>query len=417
MKRKSVLFLLLLFSFLCVRFDMVMIDVSGVYAICPIDTNSEYENGTIPGHPLDVWYAWINVSKTQVVYYALVSNEVNPPVENFLGQHFQIENETDVFIGNILALIEVYNDTNNDGVPQANFTLGKSEIVYYLEVNSSVSYEITPIRKVVEEGIAHYKWGFRYNIIDGFLQHSDEENTDARVIIEHLSFDYDFYTVENTSYIKMSFDIGNITDIEPWLAEPPISLENLSLSLLFSTVTSSTKQNTVYINREPYDSTLTNDSATAISSGEIAVEIIKAYEFLFGENYNLTQGENVETYAVKSEAASITSVPKKAQPRLNWVFNYFENYLNLSELFPSAVGIGGKVSLDYNLSKFIYRICYPVWGGLPIKHDPTLVAYLHSSTIIPEFRTLLLSLSMIAALFATLVYRKKKLCWRVFHKF
>jgi len=407
-KRKSVLLLLLLFSFLCVRSNLVKIGIPDVHAVCSIDTNAEYRNGTIPGDPLDVWYAWINVSNTQVVYYAFVSDEVNPPVKNFLGQHFQIENETDVFIGNTLALIEVYNDTNKDGIPQANFTSGESEIAYYLEVNSSVSYEITLIQRVIEEEIAHYKWGFRYNIIDGFLQYPDQGNTGARVMIECLGFNYDFYMVGNTSYMKMSFDIGNITDIEPWWGEPPISLENLSLSLLFSTVTSSAKQHTAYVNGEPYDSTDTTDSATAISGGEIAVETIKAYEFLFGENYNLTRGESIETHTTKSEAAATTSVPKEAQPRLDWGFSYFENYLNLSELFPSAVGIGGKVSLDYNISKFLYRICYPVWDGLPIKHDPTLVAYLFSNTTIPEFPSLLiLPLSMIATLFAALVYGKK----------
>lgn len=411
MSRKSILvtsLLLLLFSLWLLRSDVVKLEALDGYSVGYIDTNTEYGNGTIPGDPLDVWYAWINISKTQVVYYALVSDEVNPPVKNFLGQHFQIENETDVFIGNTLALIEVYNDTSKDGIPQANFTSGESEIAYYLEVNSSVSYEITPIQKVIEEETAHYKWGFRYNIIDGFLQYSDQGNTGARVMIEYLGFDYDFYIVENASYMKMSFDIGNITDIEPWWGEPPISLENLSLSLLFSTVTSSAKQHTAYVNGEPYDSTDTTDSATAISGGEIAVEIIKAYEFLFGENYNLTRGESIETHATKSEAAATTSVPKEAQPRLDWVFSYFENYLNLSELFPSAVGIGGKVSLDYNVSKFLYRICYPVWDGLPIEHDPTLVAYLFSNTIIPEFPSLLiLPLSIIATLFAALVYRKK----------
>ena len=408
MKRKFVLLLLLLFSFLCVRFNPIKMDVPDAYAVCPIDTNAEYKNGTIPGETLDVWYAWINVSNTQVVYYAFVSDKVNPPVKNFLGQHFQVENETDVFIGNILALIEVYNDTNEDGIPQANFTSSESEIVYYLQVNSSVSYEVTPIQKVIEDGTAHYKWGFKYNTIDGFLQHPDE-GTGARVMIEHIGFDYDFYMVENTSYIKMSFDIGNITDIEPWPDEPPISLENLSLSLLFSTVTSSAKQHTPYVNGEPYDSTNTTDPATAISNGEIAVETIKAYEFLFDENYNLTRDEHVETYAVKSEAAATTSVPKGAQSRLDWIFNYFENYLNLSELFPSAAGIGGKVNLDYNISKFLYRICYPVWDGLPIKHDPTLVAYLYSNTTIPEFPSLLiLPLSMIATLLAALIYRKTR---------
>ena len=406
---KRIVLLLLMFSFLFVRFNLFGIRIPNVYAVNYIDTNTEYRNGTITGFPLDVWYAWINVSKTQIIYYAFVSDEVNPPVKNFLGQHFQIVNETDVFIGNTLALIEVYSDTNRDGIPQANFTSGESEIIYYLEVNSSISYEITPIQKVTEEEITHYKWGFKYNIIDGFLQYSDQGNTGARVMIEYLGFNYDFYLIDNASYMKVSFDIGNITDVEPWWGEPPISLENLSLSLLFSTITSSAQQDTAYINDEPYDSTDATDPATAISSSQIALEMIKAYEFLFSGYYNLTRNESLETHLTKSEAAATTSVPVEAQPRLDWTFSYFENYLNLSELFPSTNGLDGKVDLDYNISKFLYRICYPVWDGLPIEHDPTLVAYIFSDIIIPEFPSLLiLPLSMIATLCIVLVYRKRK---------
>lgn len=353
-----------------------------------IDTNSEYSNGSIPIPPvIDIWYAWVNVSETQVIYYSLFSDEVNSPIINFLGQRFQIEEDTEVFVGNTLTLIEVYNDTNSDGIPQANFTSGESEIAYYLLVNSSIGYEVTPIQKILEGEIPHYTWGFKYDTIDGFLLYPEEQpgHGAARVMIDYLGFNYDFYVVENVSYVKKSFDIGEITEIQPLWGEPPVSLDGLSLSLLFSTITISAKPYTAYVNGQPYNSTTTENLATAIMSGEIAVETIKAYKFLFGENYNLTRGEDIETYEVKSEAAATTSVPKGAQSRLDWMLGYFEKNLNISDLFPSASGIEGEVNLDYNVSAFLYRICYPVWDGLPIQHDPTYVAYLFSNTIIPEF--------------------------------
>jgi hypothetical protein len=377
-------------------------------SVFQIETHAEYINGTILGDVLDIWYVWINVSKTQVIYYTLVSDEVNPPVKNFLGQHLQMENGTEVFVGNVLALIEVYNDTNEDGIPQANFTSGQSEIIYYLEVNSSLSHEITPIQKTMVDEIPHYKWGFRYNGIDGFLQHADTTGTGAEVMIDHLGFSYDFYILQNTSYIKKSITIGNITNIEPWWEEPPISLDNLSLSVLFGTVTSSAEPYTAYVNGEPYDSTQTADSATATTESQIVIQMIKAYEFLFGENYNLTRGENIETYETKSEAAATTSVPKAAESGLAWTFNYFEKELNLSKLFPSATDIGGEINLDCNSSTFLYRVCYPVWDGLPIEHDPTYVAYLFSSTIIPEIPSMLiLPLFIMSTLLAAIVYTSK----------
>jgi len=352
-----------------------------------IDTTSEYANGSIHISPVvDIWYAWVNVSDTQIICYALFSNEVNSPIINFLGQHFQVENDTEVFVGNTLTLIEVYNDTSGDGIPQANFTSGETEIAYYLLVNSSIGYETTPIQKTLKGEIPHYTWGFRYDAIDGFLLYPEEEPGEgaAKVMIDHLGFNYDFYVVENVSYVKQSFDIGNITDIQPLSGETPVSLDDLSLSLLFSTVTLSAKPYTAYVNSEPYNSTIAENPATLTSGGEIAVETIKAYEFLFGEDYNLTRGGSIETYEVKSEAAATTSVPQGAQSRLNWILAYFESNLNVSDLFPSAGGIG-EVNLNYNISSFLYRICYPVWDGLPIQHDPTYVAYLFSNTAIPEF--------------------------------
>ena len=395
-------------SLLYIRFNSVEVKAANGNPVHNIYTNAEYTNGSIPMPPIgSIWYAWVNVSKTQVIYYSLFSKEVNSPIINFLGQHFQVENDTEVFVGSTLTLIEVYNDTNEDGIPQANFTSGETEIAYYLLVNSSIGYEVTPIQKILEGEIPHYTWGFKYYTIDGFLLYPEQPGQGAaRVMIDHLGFNYDFYVVENVSYMKTSFDIGRITEIQPIWGEPPVSLDGLSLSLLFSTITISAKPYTAYVNGEPYNSTTAANPATATSSGQIAVEIIKAYEFLFGETYNLTRGESVETHEVKSEAAATTSVPQGAQSRLNWMLTYFEDNLNISDLFPSASGIGGKVNLDCNVSALLYRICYPVWDGLMIQHDPTYVAYLFSNTVIPEFPSLLiLPLFMIATLLAVIVYR------------
>jgi len=414
MSRKHVFILVsfvLLASSLCIGVNSVEVEAAEGYSVHNIDTNAEYANGSISTPPVDMWYAWVNVSDTQVIYYALFSDEVNSPIMNFLGQHFQVENDTEVFVGNTLTLIEIYNDTNGDGIPQANFTSGETEISYYLLVNSSVGYEVTPIQKILEGEISHYKWGFKYFTIDGFLLYPEEQPGQgaAYVMIDHLGFNYDLYVVENVSRIKTSFDIGRIAEIQPVGGEPPVSLNGLSLSLLFSTITISAKPYTAYVNGEPYNSTTAANPATATSSGEIAVEMIKAYEFLFGDTYNLTRGESVETHEAKSEAAATTSVPQGAQSKLNWTLTYFEDNLNISDLFPSTSGIGGKVNLDCNVSALLYRICYPVWDGLLIQHDPTYVAYLFSNTLIPEFPSLIiLPLFMMVTLVAVAAYRRKR---------
>ncbi|UCH32239.1 MAG: hypothetical protein JSV05_02305 [Candidatus Bathyarchaeota archaeon] len=378
-----------------------------------IDTTAEYSNGSIPSPPTGVWiwYTWINTSETQIISYALFSDTYNSPIMSFLGQHFQIENNTDVFVGTTLALIEIYNDTNGDSIPQANFTSGESEIIYHLGVNSSLNYQITPIQKIMKGEIAHYMWGFKHEIIDGFLLYPEQymgHIAAAFVTIDYLSFMYDFYVVQNASYLKTSFEIGNITDIQPY-DDPSPSLEGLSLSLLYSTVTSSAKSYSAYVNDEPYDSTTAPNPATTTNSSQIAVEMIKAYEFIFGESYNLTRSETIETYGAESEAAATISVHPDVIYGLDWAFSWFENNLNLSEMFPAASGLGGQVDLNCSVSTLLYRNCYPVWDGLPILHDPTYVAYLFSNTIILEFSTVILfPMFIVATLFILVVSRIRK---------
>lgn len=412
MNRKHVFILILfiLFSSLYLKSNSVKVEAANGYSVHNIDTNAEYTNGSIPTPIGGIWYAWVNISETQIIYYALFSDEINSPIMNFFGQRFRVENDTEVFVGNTLTLIEVYNDTNGDGIPQANFTSGESEIVYYLLVNSSVGYEVTPIQKILKGETLHYTWGFEYDMIDAFLLYPKEQprQAAAKVMIDYLAFYYDFYVVQNVSNVKTSFRIGEIIDIQPFWSELPVSLDGLGLSLLFSTITVSAKPYSAYVNGEPYNSTTAANPATATGSGQIAVEMIKAYEFLFGETYNLTRGEGIEIHEVKSEAAATTSVPQGAQSRLDWMLTYFEDNLNINDLFPSASGIGGKVNLDYNVSALLYRICYPVWDGLLIQHDPTYIAYLFSNTIIPEFTSLLiLPPFMIATLLAVIAYKKR----------
>ncbi len=81
-------------------------------------TNTEYSNGTIHESFCEIWYDWVNASGTQIIYYVIYSNVVNSPIINFLGQHFQVGNDTEVFVGSTMALLEVYNDTNSDGIPK-----------------------------------------------------------------------------------------------------------------------------------------------------------------------------------------------------------------------------------------------------------------------------------------------------------
>lgn len=66
-------------------------------------SDQEYANGTLVSNnaPFKVWYMWVNVSNTQVLYYAAYTTPDYPfpvPIANIVGQHFILEDGTQIFI-------------------------------------------------------------------------------------------------------------------------------------------------------------------------------------------------------------------------------------------------------------------------------------------------------------------------------
>ncbi len=346
-----------------------------------IDTRTEYSNGSISSpHPgLALWYTWINTSDTQIIYLAYQSHMYNPPVVTFFGQHYYTENDTEVFVGNTLTSMEVYNDTNGNGVPDIDFATGKSEIVHYFLVNSSVSFEATPIEKSLINDVPHYKWGIRYATIDGYLT-SEDGSPAAMVMLDYLALSYDFYIQNNVSYLKTNFSIGKILDITP-LSSVNVTLEGLGLSLLYGTTIITMKPYVTMVNGEPYNSTTAQASAKPTESSEIRIENAKAYEFLFGQNYTLFRDSQEEVYESQSAAVANRSISGNLRVSVEWLLHDLEGVL--SDLFPRMSSMNAPINLDYSVSSLLYRVCYPRWDGCRLEHDPTYVAYLKTG-IIPE---------------------------------
>jgi len=333
-----------------------------------IDVNSEYSSGTTgsPNENLSLWYAWINCNGTQVIYLAYLSTSVRPPVITFVGQRYITENNEEVFVGNTLTGMEVYNDTNGNGIPY-----GPSEILYNFAVNSSASLEATPIKKSTVQGIAHYTWGVRYNDVDGFLL-TDNQVESANVILEYLNFSFDFSILGNRSILKTNFGIGRITDVTN--SNFNLSLDGLSLSLLYGTTVLTPKSHETLIDGSSYNSMTAQASTGPAESGQITIENVTAYEFLFGQNYTLFTGSQNQTIPSLTVGVAQQSVSEGLYVSVEWVLSDFENVLN--DVFSKISTINEPISLDYTNSSFLYRVCYSEWGGNPIEHDPEYVAHL-----------------------------------------
>jgi len=349
-----------------------------------IDTNAEYSNGTIdsPTEGLALWYTWININNVQTIFLAFQSYIYNPPIITFLGQHYYTENNTEVFVGNTMNSMEVYNDTNGNGLPDADYSTGKSEILYEFTVNSSESFEITPIEKVLKDSQYHYTWGIRYQTIDGFLT-TENYLSDAKVMIDYIDFSYDFYVQNNVSYLKTNFGIGKILEITPdyHAGNSSVTLDNLSLALFYGTAVVTAKPYVTLVNGNPYNSTTAPPSIQPTDRGEIKIGESKAYEFLFGQDYMLFRDSQEETHQSKSTAISNQNVASGLQSRSEWIFSSLED--TLSSLFPKISSVQTAIDLDYDVSSLLYRVCYPTWSGFKLQHDPTYVAYL-GGVAVPE---------------------------------
>jgi hypothetical protein len=345
----------------------------------PVDTGSEYVNATI-GSPIDglsIWYVWINNSYSQVIYLAYVSDRYPPPVLTFFGQRFMTGNSTEVFVGNTLTAMEVYNDTNGNGVPDVSPDNGTSELLYNFAVNSSQSFVITPVEKTLIGNESHYTWGLRYNAVDGFLL-SENQAEGARVMVDYLASSYDFYVQNDASYLKTSFKIGKILSIAS-TSNTEVTLDGLSLSLLYGTTIVASKTYDTIVNGQPFNSTTTQNLAEPTQSGEIRIEDSRAYQCVFGQNYTLIKDSENVTYPSQSAAVSDKSVPGGLYRSVESTLSLFEDVL--SGLFPKISDLPVTINLDYNVSSFLYRVFYPQWEGYSLEHDPIYIAYLTLTTV------------------------------------
>jgi hypothetical protein len=315
------------------------------------------------------------------------------PVVNLVGQHLKLADGSEVFVASALDKFEVYRDLNGDEIPQGNFVPAGGEILYYMFMNTSTSASPTPIQKTFVGGVPHYQWGFRYeDVYAYFLQPKSAGGVDtvAKLIFDHIMFSYDFSVNANVSNLKTNFDIGEVSSLDVFNSSN-FSFNGLSLSLLYPTSTYASQQFSTSVNGQSYNPSATENSTIIADNAQVTVGNVKAYEYVFGGNYALNRGENnetnqadIQTYEAKTEVASISSLPFQIYGPAVRSISYFRDELNLNTLFG---GSWADINTDYGSSSMVYRVCFPVWDGLQIVHDPIYVGYISSATTVPEFPT------------------------------
>src|SRR3989449_10926000 len=351
-----------------------------------IDLSKEYASGDVDVFPyLQAWYTWININGTHTIFLALHSNQAQSPVSAFVGQGYNTTSGSKVFVANALLAMEVYNDPNGNGYLDANYGAGTTELKCLLVMNASQTFTVNPVQKTITSGIAHYSWGVTYGNVQAILIKAASPNygytgglAASYTSIDHVSFSYDYSLIANTTYLKTSYDIGNVTLVPP--TDPGVTLQGLSFSLLHTTLAVASHQLSVIAGSNPYDSQ-TSTSPSLVTAAQLTVDNGLTYEFRFRDNYTSVKTP-VETHPALYVASPSNSLPAGVFGGSNYTpLIRVDDYVRAK--LPDIAGLPSTSDLSYATSRLIYRVSYPVWSGYGLKHDPTYVAHFVVSTSSP----------------------------------
>src|SRR2546422_2419178 len=187
---------------------------------------------------LQAWYTWVSINGTHTIFLALHSNQGASPVSAFVGQSYNTSSGSRVFVANALMAMEGYNDTNGNGFLDADYRVPRTELLYTIIMNASQTFTTTPVQKTSSNGIPHYTWGVTYGFVQGDLIKADPTDDygyggglpASALMIDHVSLSYDYSLNGNRTFLKTSYELGNVTLTPPTL--PNTTLAGLSLSLL-----------------------------------------------------------------------------------------------------------------------------------------------------------------------------------------
>src|SRR3989454_2876799 len=344
----------------------------------PIDLSKEYTSGDVDVFPyLQAWYTWININGTHMIFLALHSNQAQSPVSAFVGQGYNTTSGSKVFVANALLAMEVYNDTNGNGYLDANYGAGTTELKCLLVMNASQTFTVNPVQKTITSGIAHYSWGVTYGNVQAILIKAASPNygytgglAASYTSIDHVIFSYDFSLNGNTTYLKTSYDIGNVVLVLP--TDPGVTLQGLSFSLLHTTLAVASHQLSVVAGSNPYDSQ-TSTSPSLVTAAQLSVDNGLTYEFRFRDNYTLVKTPT-ETHPALYVASPVNSLPAGAfsggdYTPLIRVGDYVRKKI------PDISGLPSTPDLKYGTSRFFFRVVFPSMSRSCVKEYPNYFFY------------------------------------------
>ncbi len=340
----------------------------------PVDT--EYTSGIITQQDttMKISYAWVNSNSSELLSISLFDDIYKVALfRPFFGQSYEVD-ESSFFVGTILTGFELFQDSNGNNVlDQAE------ELKYYIMLNASQEYILPTVEKTIIDNITRYTWKICYLEIDGFFN-PYEGLYNAITIIESFNLSYTYDIHENYTELKLAIEMGEWDAYEfdfdigtgglTRIAD--IDLDDYSLSLLFGTTVSS---------EEPFKLTMYNGS-TGLEDLRVEVSGIPIFQSLFQDTYDL--GLNGSAYQATTTPASVDTLYDEQLQVWGTPAAFYTWWQNW---FPAMSNLTSVPAIELEEVSFLYRICYPTWGGEPFNHDPRYRALFDGELNLPQTTT------------------------------
>ncbi len=396
----------LLVSLIIISLIISQVSIGTNADILGIPTDQETAHGTITYKNTEFDYAWFNTTLLDgLLFNYKMPNGLPSVIQPIQLFHLKMKNNSEVFVANSLIAIEIYNDANQNNILDADYTSGKTELMYLLYPNASINYALEGPEK---HGDNCFTWGVRYNqpqIVGNSDPVYSSENTLLEIIFDYIEFRYNYTFIESsnnvTGIVKLDINIGKV------ISAIKISLngneaitipEHWGLSLLFSLSTS-------YYRSQTYE--IVNNRLSYIKLGDGNNDYFEARLY---DNYMYNDNGINKTspaYCVFTTEKSISSTEKQVLTTSTYAYQFANEFIN------SVMKSSSHIYLDPVSATFSYRVEYPIWKGLEIWHDPIFKIYnVELEEIEPTnfsgTTIILLLIPIIGAIVTIIIYERTK---------
>jgi hypothetical protein len=372
---------------------------------------AEISNETEEGNTTFV-LSYVNYNDVQAFLMAFKSVETENgtgtlPYQMF-GMHYFTPEGNEVFIGALLAFLMVYDDTNNNSIPNPKIP-HQEEISYVIPFgvgnsftgNDSYAPVVTSI-PAERLGDGHYKFGMKYQNMYAYVSPNPlwgwVFKTGMIAKFSELTITYDITINPKTGEAKAEtkYTIGQVTELwsfflgfpkeeDPSMIPDSLGVSAVHFVTIFTskyTITGETTGHTL----SPTANELADENVS-ISVGEnderaFAIRFMGEFDLIDEETGNTTE-EDLPAYNILVQARFNDLL------LVGWQLGFSAALFSVmayglsehvQEKYTSPRDLAQKSLNPFNPDGFgvralWYAVCFPSWGGLRVEHDPVYTAY------------------------------------------